>query len=123
MRHAPRPRELRLPPRAMLALAASGMLLACAVVGWIPAWLACWILVASACSFALYWRDKRAAQHAGRRTPERTLQLLSFAGGWPGALLAQALLRHKNRKASFQQAFWLCVVANIGALLVLLRSP
>ena len=56
-----------------------------------------------------------------QRTPERTLQGLAVIGGWPGALLAQGLLRHKNRKAAFQRVFWLCVIANITSVAVLLR--
>jgi len=35
-------------------------------------------------------------------------------GGWTGALLAQQILRHKTRKQSFLDAFWLTVVLNIG---------
>ncbi|TGP13701.1 DUF1294 domain-containing protein, partial [Mesorhizobium sp. M1D.F.Ca.ET.231.01.1.1] len=49
-------------------------------------------------------------------------QLLAFAGGWPGALLGQALFRHKHRKAAFQWAFWLCVLANAASIAVMLRE-
>jgi uncharacterized membrane protein YsdA (DUF1294 family)/cold shock CspA family protein len=45
--------------------------------------------------------DKTAAIHGHGRTPEKTLHLLSVAGGWPGALLAQQLLRHKCSKPKF----------------------
>jgi uncharacterized membrane protein YsdA (DUF1294 family) len=44
------------------------------------------------------------------------LQFASLVGGWPGALLAQGLLRHKSKKASFQVAFWMTVVANVGLM-------
>ena len=65
------------------------------------AWGAAWCAVASAATLLAFARDKAAAAAGGRRTPERTLHLLELLGGWPGALLAMALLRHKNRKASF----------------------
>jgi uncharacterized membrane protein YsdA (DUF1294 family) len=63
--------------------------------------------------FLLYARDKHAARHGAWRTPEKHLQLLALLGGWPGALLAQKLLRHKSRKASFQRLFWSMVGLNL----------
>jgi uncharacterized membrane protein YsdA (DUF1294 family) len=47
------------------------------------------------------------------RTRENTLHLLSLAGGWPSALIAQQLLRHKTSKESFVIAFWLTVALNV----------
>ena len=70
--------------------------------------------LASLACFSAYAMDKSAARSRSRRTPERTLLLLGLAGGWPGALLAQRMLRHKNAKTAFQVKFWLTVVANIG---------
>jgi uncharacterized membrane protein YsdA (DUF1294 family) len=92
------------------------------ISGVLPLWLGGWCLLASAVSFALYGHDKRAAQRKQWRIPERTLQLLAFAGGWPGALLGQALFRHKHRKAAFQWVFWLCVLANVASIAVMLRE-
>ncbi|WP_025127404.1 DUF1294 domain-containing protein [Pseudomonas sp. PH1b] len=60
-------------------------------------------------TFIVYWHDKRRAQAQGPRTPENVLHALELAGGWPGALLAQQLLRHKTRKVSYQTLFWLIV--------------
>jgi len=68
--------------------------------------------VVSGVAFVLYWRDKRKAQTARWRTPENVLHALELAGGWPGALLAQQLFRHKTRKVSFQVVFWLIVLAH-----------
>lgn len=67
-------------------------------------------------TFLAYWRDKRAAQAGRWRTQESILQALSLAGGWPGALIAQRVLRHKSIKVEFLMVFWLCVIANVGVL-------
>jgi uncharacterized membrane protein YsdA (DUF1294 family) len=74
-------------------------------------------LVISLTCFVAYVVDKSAARNGDWRTPERTLLLLGLACGWPGALLAQQWLRHKNSKRSFQQMFWATVVANIVGFL------
>lgn len=49
------------------------------------------------------------------RTKESTLHTLALIGGWPGALIAQQLLRHKSRKNAFQFMFWTTVVLNCVA--------
>lgn len=77
-------------------------------------------LAASGVSFLLYLVDKAAARNGRRRIPERVLHLCGIAGGWPGALLAQQLLRHKTRKTSFQLFFWGSVLLNCGILGLLL---
>jgi uncharacterized membrane protein YsdA (DUF1294 family) len=79
-------------------------------------------LGASMVTFIAYWFDKSAARKAQWRTPENTLQLLGLIGGWPGALIAQRVLRHKTRKLSFQIVCWTTVVLNCSVLLWLL-SP
>jgi uncharacterized membrane protein YsdA (DUF1294 family)/cold shock CspA family protein len=68
----------------------------------------------SCLTFAVYGVDKSAAMNGRWRTQEGTLHLLSLAGGWPGALVAQQMFRHKSRKAEFQVAFWITVVLNCG---------
>jgi len=73
--------------------------------------------------YVMYWMDKRAAQRGAQRTPEKTLHLLELFCGWPGALMAQQVFRHKTRKGSYQFVFWLAVLANIGALAWLLIAP
>lgn len=87
-----------------------------------PALLAAFYAIASLVTFIAYWGDKAAAARGGWRTAENTLHLLSLAGGWPGALLAQQYLRHKSAKASFRAVFWLTVVLNVAAF-VFLASP
>lgn len=68
-------------------------------------------------TFLIYAFDKSAAVSRRWRTSENTLHLLSLAGGWPGALLAQQLLRHKTSKKSFVIVFWLTVALNICGFL------
>lgn len=63
-------------------------------------------------AFAAYWRDKRLAANGGWRVPERVLHCLELVGGWPGALIAQRVLRHKTRKTSYQLIFWGIVLAH-----------
>ncbi|MCY1400314.1 hypothetical protein D3C76_303410 [compost metagenome] len=65
--------------------------------------------LASLLAFALYWHDKRQARGNAWRTPERVLHVAELCGGWPGALLAQQLFRHKTRKVPYQVKFWTIV--------------
>lgn len=66
-------------------------------------------------AFFHYARDKAAARAGRRRTSEKRLLVLGLVGGWPGALLAQQMLRHKTAKRSFQLQFWLSVAINLIA--------
>lgn len=67
---------------------------------------------------AIYLLDKRRAVHAARRIPERTLHTLELLGGWPGALLAQQVFRHKNRKPGFFLVTWLIAALHIALWVV-----
>lgn len=67
-------------------------------------------------ALVLYRSDKRAAERGTWRTPEVTLLAVGLLGGWPGALVARALFRHKTRKQPFVALFWLTVVAHCAAL-------
>lgn len=78
---------------------------------------------ASLVLFVMYWIDKRAAKQGAQRTAENTLHLFELCCGWPGALMAQQIFRHKTRKGSYQFVFWLAVLANLGALGWLLVAP
>ena len=57
--------------------------------------------VMSVITFGAFALDKRAARAGRWRTPERSLHTLELLGGWPGALAAMRLIRHKNRKGSY----------------------
>lgn len=52
-------------------------------------------------TFVIFGLDKGRARAGKWRVPERTLLLLSLAGGSAGALTAMLLFRHKTRKARF----------------------
>lgn len=83
------------------------------VLGNPPRWLLWSYIGVSTITFIAYALDKSAAQKDEWRTPEQTLHLLSLAGGWPGALLAQQMLRHKSSKQEFRSVFWFTVGLNI----------
>ncbi len=72
-------------------------------------------LLASLITFVIYFFDKSAARKGAWRTRESTLHLLSLAGGWPGALVAQQMLRHKTQKRAFRYIFGITVLVNCGA--------
>lgn len=66
----------------------------------------------SLAAFALYGYDKKQARDQGQRVPEKVLHAAEVAGGWPGALVAQQVFRHKTRKVSYQLVFWLIVAVH-----------
>lgn len=93
-----------------------------ALLGHLPMIVVGIYLAASLLAYFFYWLDKRAAQRGDRRTPEQTLHVLSLFGGWPGALLAQRILRHKSSKKAFRVVFWATVVLNVTGLAVSVRK-
>lgn len=74
---------------------------------WLPAAI---YPVMSVIAFALYGHDKKQARTQGQRTPEKRLHAAELLGGWPGALVAQQVFRHKTRKLSYQAVFWLVIL-------------
>lgn len=90
--------------------------------GTLPYVLPILYIEASLFTYWLYRADKAAAiARQGQRLPEQSLQLFSLIGGWPGALLAQKKLSHKQRKFLFQREFLLVIIGN-GILLLWLLS-
>jgi len=77
---------------------------------------------ASAITFLVYASDKSKAKRKVWRTPESSLHMLALIGGWPGAAIAQQVLRHKSQKKEFRRVFWLTVFVNL-AVLVWLFTP
>lgn len=94
--------------------------LAMLVWGWLqgrlPGWVFATVALLNLATFWIYWNDKFAATRGAWRTEEKTLHLLSLAGGWPGAWWAQRLLRHKVVKASFQRVYRATVVLHCAAV-------
>ncbi|MGH8492426.1 MAG: DUF1294 domain-containing protein [Moraxellaceae bacterium] len=115
-----------LPGSTLMAFFASSLFLGMiAFLAWIDLFpfFIFWIYLGmSILALTLYQVDKSAAQQGYWRTAESTLHLCAFLGGWPGALYAQQLLRHKSRKLEFLVIFWITIAANIGVLAYLL-SP
>ena len=98
---------------AMLFMGALGGL---AARGMLPAVVPVFYAVASIAAAIVYRLDKSAAARNGWRTSEAVLHVMALIGGWPGALVAQQVFRHKSRKLSFRLAFWATVALNCGAL-------
>ena len=67
--------------------------------------------VMSVLALILFFIDKRAAEARDRRIPERQLHLVEWLGGWPGALVAAQLFRHKRQKLSYM--IWLYLAAGV----------
>jgi uncharacterized membrane protein YsdA (DUF1294 family)/cold shock CspA family protein len=86
------------------------------LVGRIPHILVLLYFAASFVAFLMYWHDKSSARKGRWRTQESTLLLCGLLGGWPGALIAQRLFRHKSSKVEFQVSFWITVTVNCCAL-------
>ncbi|HIF9134708.1 TPA: DUF1294 domain-containing protein [Photobacterium damselae] len=88
----------------------------------IPLFLFVIYCVMSLVTFLFYWKDKRAAERGEWRIPEKTLHIMEFACGWPGALVAQQTLRHKSQKQPFKLILWMAIVAN-SAIFIWLLTP
>jgi uncharacterized membrane protein YsdA (DUF1294 family)/cold shock CspA family protein len=91
----------------------------CGFFGRVPSWAFVLYLTMSLTTYVFYYCDKSAAQRGTWRTPENTLHLLALFGGWPGAFVAQQALRHKSKKRSFLEVFWVTVALNSCAFVVL----
>jgi len=113
-RNAPRKSSTAQIVFALLFLATVGMFV---IIGRLPESVGIAYAALSLITFTAYAYDKSAAHKDARRTPEIKLLLLGLAGGWPGALVAQQMLRHKSRKAPFRRVFWATVSINCAAFL------
>ena len=71
--------------------------------------VAVWYIIASAVAFAMYGIDKRRAERRQWRISEGALHAAELLGGWPGALIAQRVWRHKRQKGRYMLVFWAIV--------------
>ncbi|WP_020471747.1 DUF1294 domain-containing protein [Zavarzinella formosa] len=104
-------------PPVLVAILVVAALMTAAFLGRLPKWVVAFCLVACVVSFVMMAIDKRRAEQRQRRISERALHLIELVGGWPGSLAAQHLVRHKNRKLSYQIEFIICAAVNSTGLL------
>ena len=106
--------------RVLSALAAAvlffALLAGLVVLDELPVTLLAAYGLVSAVAFLMYGADKSAARQGRWRTSESTLHTIALVGGWPGALVARRVFRHKTTKQPFRTIFWSTVVANCVAL-------
>ena len=107
---------------ALLATLFLAGLLAAGYLGALPPAVPLLYIAASVAALAAYGVDKSSARRGLRRTPESTLHALALAGGWPGALIAQALFRHKTQKQPFRAVLWATVILNCTGLTAILLA-
>lgn len=106
------------PLQLVLALGWFGAVAWAALHGRLPEWVLYALFVLCLATFLAYAIDKAAAGSRFRRIAEVELHLLELAGGWPGAVVAQQVFRHKTRKAGYRVAFWTMVWLNVAAMAV-----
>lgn len=77
--------------------------------------IACVYALQSLVTFTAFAIDKRAARRGRQRLPERTLHALELACGWPGAVLAMRLLRHKSAKRPYRAVLMTIITLHLIA--------
>lgn len=128
---APRHGKARTPPRStgasraawLISLVFLGGVTASAAFSRIPMYVPAIYAAASLATYATYRKDKANAQAGQWRTSEATLHTLELLGGWPGALIAQWTIFHKNRKLTYQAVFWIIVLLHMAALAYVIANP
>ncbi|MDF3036720.1 MAG: hypothetical protein K0S28_1994 [Paucimonas sp.] len=100
----------------MVALLFVAALTAAAAYSHVSWFLPAWYGLAAGITFIAYALDKSAARRRAQRIPERVLHVLSLAGGWPGAFVAQSALRHKSAKRAFLVTCWMTALLNCAML-------
>lgn len=126
MASRPRPRTSprRIDAASIVVLAAFAFCCACvALVRGVPAWVSLLYAGASALCFAFHAIDKQAAIRGRGRISEAVLLSLGLVGGWPGAIVAQQVLRHKTAKRAFRVRFWITVAANVTLFVLAMLAP
>ena len=86
--------------------------------------LCLWLLSMSIIVATLYGWDKWRATRNRWRVSELALHLGELLGGWPGALVAGHIFRHKTYKRSFRLVRAGCIMLNVvllAAMVMLLQ--
>jgi uncharacterized membrane protein YsdA (DUF1294 family)/cold shock CspA family protein len=99
---------------SLLAIPAFAVLFAFVALFWeMPLWVSFIYIGLSIVCYVAYSVDKTAAALQRWRISENALLGLGVIGGWPGAIIAQQVLRHKTKKRGFVTSFWRTVVLNV----------
>ena len=114
---APGPRQPGLVPALVVAAVFLLAMLVMALLEVVPTWLPVVYVLLSLATVLTYRADEAVAEAGTWRVPEATLHLLALVGGWPGALAARQLFRHKTTRQPFATVFWLTVGVNCLVLL------
>lgn len=109
-------------PALVLAALFVGLLVALVTLDRAPMMLLIPYALFSLLAVAMYGADKSAARRGTWRVSEANLHLVGVVGGWPGALVARHAFRHKTRKQPFRSVFWVTVVINCVALVLLVAA-
>lgn len=72
-----------------------------------------WYVSASLITFCAFYFDKKYSVKNQSRVSENNLHTLELIGGWPGALIASQLFRHKTSKLSYQIVLWSIILIHI----------
>ena len=70
-------------------------------------------IVMSGVAFSLFYFDKWAAQAGAWRIPELWLHCVEMAFGWPGALIASEVIKHKRKKKSYMTILYIISALHI----------
>ena len=80
--------------------------------------LAYMYLISSIITAILFAMDKQLAITRSHRIPEKSLFLASILFGWPGAIIAMKLFRHKTAKISFIVGMGFAITINIALITI-----
>ena len=72
-------------------------------------------------TFLMYGIDKAKAKKDKRRISEKALLLVALIMGALGALLGMIVFRHKTQKAKFTIGVPVCLLVNIGVIVLLVH--